>query len=167
MSHVRVVVAAVILAVPAHAQSHDHQACPMSPAHQAGVDGRHDQVTGVSHQESVHHFLLAPDGGAIRLQATNDGSREDRDRIRGHLKHIAQAFAAADFSLPMFIHEQTPPGVDVMKARRATIRYRYVATKSGGEVRISTQDPEALSAIHAFLRFQIQDHGTGDPTTLE
>jgi hypothetical protein len=43
------------------------------------------------------------------------------------------------------------------------IAYDYAPTDKGGEVRISTSDPAALSAIHTFLRFQIADHGTGDP----
>jgi hypothetical protein len=30
-------------------------------------------------------------------------------------------------------------------------------------VRIRTSDPEAVAAVHEFLRFQIRDHGTGDP----
>jgi hypothetical protein len=29
-------------------------------------------------------------------------------------------------------------------------------------VRISTRDAEALAAVDAFLRFQIEDHRTGD-----
>jgi hypothetical protein len=30
-------------------------------------------------------------------------------------------------------------------------------------VTIATTDPKALAAVHEFLRFQISDHGTGDP----
>ena len=169
MSHARTLVVAFLVASPAGAQSHDHKACPMMAAqeHNHDVDQRHDAATGVSHQDSVHQFTLAPDGGSIRLEITDGGRREDRNRIRQHLRHVAQSFAAGDFSLPMFIHDQTPPGVEVMKARRRSIRYEYSATKRGGQVRLSTQDPEALAAIQAFLRFQIQDHATGDPTTFD
>jgi hypothetical protein len=169
MGDFRIVVAALVFAVPVVAQSDSERACPMmsSGQHQSGVDERHDRVTGVGHEASAHHFLLAPGGGSIRLETTKDGGREDRDMIRTHLKHIAEAFAAADFSLPMFIHDKTPPGVDVMKARHALIHYEYSGTKNGGQIRISTRDPDALSAVHAFLRFQIQDHATGDPTTFD
>ena len=31
-----------------------------------------------------------------------------------------------------------------------------------GRIRIQTADPEALKAVHEFLRFQIEDHHTGD-----
>jgi len=30
-------------------------------------------------------------------------------------------------------------------------------------VRIKTRDSDALAAVHAFLRFQITEHQTGDP----
>jgi hypothetical protein len=34
---------------------------------------------------------------------------------------------------------------------------------TGGRLRITTTDTEALKAIHQFLTFQIDDHRTGDP----
>lgn len=129
----------------------------------AAVDRRHDQVTGVGHEASVHHFLLAPDGGSIRLEVADGSATADRERIRAHLRHVARSFSAGDFALPMRIHDQVPPGAAVMKKRRAAIKYAFSPTEKGGEVRISTKDPAALAAIHRFLRFQIEDHGTGDP----
>jgi hypothetical protein len=112
----------------------------------------------------VHHFLLAKDGGSIRLEATDAADVEGRDRIREHLQAITRAFASGDFAMPMAIHDQVPPGVEVMKKRKGAIRYSYEPSDKGGVVRISTRDPRALEAVHAFLRFQIRDHGTGDPT---
>jgi hypothetical protein len=57
-----------------------------------------------------------------------------------------------------------PPGVPVLKARKDRIEYDYAATERGGTVRIRTADAEALDAVHAFLRFQVEDHRTGDAT---
>ncbi len=77
---------------------------------------------------------------------------------------VARSFAAGDFALPMLIHAQVPPGVEVMKKVKTAIHYDYSPSERGGVVRISTRDAAALAAVHAFLRFQIEDHGTGDPT---
>jgi hypothetical protein len=33
-------------------------------------------------------------------------------------------------------------------------------------VTISTVDPDALDAVHDFLRFQIVEHETGDPVSF-
>ena len=157
-----VLVAGLAIAVAAQ----DHASCPMAASH-AGhdqVDHRHDQATGVAHEKAVHHFVLAKDGGSIRLEAIDADEVATRDRIREHLQVVARSFAAGDFSLPMAIHDQVPPGVEVMKKRRSAIRYSYDPTEKGGVVRISTRDAKALAAVHEFLRFQIRDHGTDDPT---
>lgn len=164
----RTLAAAAVIAIgiaPA-ARAQDHEHCPMAPSreHRSAVDHRHDEATGVGHEASEHHFRLADDGGSILLEVKDAADTVGRDRIRQHLRHIAQAFAEGDFSMPRRIHDQAPPGVDVMAARRAEIRYAYAPTARGGQVSIVTKDAEALRAIHAFLRFQISDHGTGDPT---
>ncbi len=158
--------AGLALSVAGGARGQEHANCPMAPAneHRAGVDQRHDKVTGVAHEHAVHHFQLAPDGGSIRLEAMDASQDEARDRIREHLRLVARSFAAGDFALPMQIHDQLPPGVEVMKRRKAAIRYAFSTSDRGGVVRISTKDRDALRAVHAFLRFQIEDHGTGDST---
>ena len=72
-------------------------------------------------------------------------------------------FADGDFSMPMAIHDRVPPGAETMQRLVAKISYTYEQTDLGGRVRIRTSDPAALDAVHAFLRFQIEDHRTGDP----
>jgi hypothetical protein len=140
-----------------------HEGCPMAAReHRAEVDQRHEAATSVPSGGSQHQFLLANDGGSIRLEVKDDVQTETREAIRAHLKIIARSFAAGDFSMPKRIHDQVPPGVETMKARQGVIRYTYSDTPHGGLVTISTADPEALTAVHQFLRFQIRDHGTGD-----
>jgi hypothetical protein len=155
-----------VMGLTADAPPMSHADCPMAAVHhgRAGVDARHDQAVGVGHEGLVHHFLLEKDGGAIRLDMKDAGRKDAREDVRRHLQAIAKAFAAGDFGVPASIHAQVPPGVEVMKERKGVIRYAYAPTDRGGQVRITTADPRAREAIHAFLRFQIEDHGTGDPT---
>lgn len=164
----RALVAVLVVAVaPAAAAPPDHEGCPMmakAGSRQAEVDHRHEHTTGVPTEGTRHHFLLAKDGGSIRLGVADEGQTAARDRVREHLQVIARSFAAGDFSMPMQIHDQVPPGVEVMKSSGDAIRYVYSDSPEGGVVTLSTQDPAALAAIHEFLRFQIRDHGTGDPT---
>jgi hypothetical protein len=158
-------VAALVAWTASTATAQEHESCPMHKAHMArsAVDHRHEDTTGLPSHGIEHHFLLSADGGSIRLEVKDAKQAEDRARVRAHLQAIARAFAAGDFAMPVHIHDQVPPGVETMKARKDAIRYRYAETPKGGAVAIATADPAALGAIHDFLRFQISDHATGDP----
>jgi hypothetical protein len=59
------------------------------------------------------------------------------------------------------------PGVAVMQRLKAEIKYEFAKTERGGRVRISTNNAEALAAIHDFLRFQIKEHETDDPLKVK
>ncbi len=122
---------------------------------------------GFSHQTTTHHFRLDKTGGAIDVSARNPKDSSTRDEIRMHLTHVAKRFAAGDFDIPVFIHDTTLPGAPVMAKLRGQIRYLYTDTPSGAKIQISTANPEALQAIHAFLRFQISDHQTGDSSEVQ
>lgn len=140
-------------------QDHEH--------HFEEVNKHGDEVMGFSHMKSTHHFRLTAQGGSIEVQANDSKDLEIRDQIRTHLQHIAQAFKAGDFSAPEYTHSRVPPGVTAMQRLKSDINYRYEELASGGRVVITTQNREAVSAVHDFLRFQIQDHRTGDPLEIE
>lgn len=141
--------------------------CPMhsehSKEHSAGVDERGDHAMGFDHAKTTHHFLIKDEGGVIQVTANDVNDTESRDQIRAHLSHIAIMFSQGNFDLPMFIHDRVPPGVSVMKQLNQEITYRYEAMDQGGRVVISSKNTEAVAAVHEFLRFQIEDHRTGDP----
>jgi hypothetical protein len=129
---------------------------------QAGVEKRGDAAMGFSHQLTTHHFRLYADGGAIEATANDAKDSQSVQAIADHLKHVVAMFSRGDFSVPMFIHGENPPGASVMKNRRDRISYTLEAIPGGARIRIKTLDAEALRAIHAFLRFQTVDHHTGD-----
>lgn len=136
-------------------------------SHASGVDKRGDHAMGFSHETTAHHFILLTDGGIIRVSAKSERDDATREQIRTHLTHIAGMFSANDFDIPMFIHDRVPPGVSTMKLKHDAITYKFEPTSSGGQVRITTKDPDALRAVHDFLIFQIKDHRTGDPTEVQ
>ena len=136
-----------------------------SQSHHDGVNRRGDHVMGFSHDKTTHHFRLAKDGGVIEVTANDPKDAESRDQIRQHLGHIAGMFSAGNFNAPMLIHDQTPPGVPVLRRLKSEIKYEFESIEQGGRVKITTTNPEAIRAVHEFLRFQISDHQTGDPLT--
>lgn len=112
---------------------------------------------GVDQYASTHVFDALTDGGRIEFQYDSDDV-EAIDQIRSHLREIELAFQRGDFSTPAFVHAQEVPGTAVMAERREHIEYRYRDLPRGGELRLTTQDPEALAAIREFMTFQRTDH---------
>jgi hypothetical protein len=130
------------------------------------LDHRGEAVMGFDQTATAHHFRLRPDGGDIQVTARNPDDATSAAQIRMHLEHLAQMFTNGNFDAPMLVHGKIPPGVDGMKKAGAGIQYSYAQVPAGGVVRLRTTSREGLEAVHAFLRFQIQDHKTGDPLTV-
>lgn len=139
--------------------------CPMHDA-RTKMNERGEKGMGFSQIATTHHFLLDSNGGAIQVEAKDSADAANRDEIRMHLGHIAKAFQSGDFDIPMFVHDTVPPGVPEMKRLRKNIQYSFEETPDGGRVVISSRDKQALNAIHRFLRFQIEEHKTGDPVEV-
>jgi hypothetical protein len=135
--------------------------------HHGASDQRGAMVMGFDQARTTHHFLLFNDGGAIEVSVNDPADTKNRDAIRSHLPHIAMMFGDGNFDAPMLVHDSTNvPGTKTMAERKAAIRYRYVETAKGGRVDTVTSDPDALAAVHAFVKFQIAEHKTGDPTAV-
>lgn len=143
----------LLLAIAGFAAQHTHQ----------DIQNRGNQGMGFDQDKTTHHFLLTKDGGIIQVQARSAGDKESVAEVRMHLNHIQHAFSAGDFDIPMFVHEQTPPGVPTMKKLKDQIRYSYEELEDGGRVVINSKNAEAVNAVHQFLKFQIREHKTGDP----
>jgi hypothetical protein len=123
----------------------------------AGVQSRGQAAMGVDQYTSTHVFEPLADGGRIELQ------RDDQDsigtiQIQQHMRQIAASFAAGDFRLPGFVHARSVPGAEVMAARRTEISYAVEDLPRGAALRLRSDSPGVVRAIHDFLQFQRQDH---------
>jgi hypothetical protein len=143
------------------------QSSPGKANNVAGVNARGDQGMGFSHEKTTHHFHLVADGGAIEIHSNEPTDAASREAIRQHLAMIAVKFSQGDFAIPMFIHATVPPGVETMKRLKSKITYEAENTERGAQLRITTHNAEALTAIHSFLSFQIRDHQTGDSLEVQ
>jgi hypothetical protein len=155
------------LVLPAALVARTQQPADQHPDHQQGVNDRGDHAMGFSHEKTTHHFRLTPEGGAIEVTANDPKDTASLEQIRNHLSHIAKLFTEGNFSTPMFIHGEAPPGVPAMKSLKEKIAYTFESTDLGGRVRIEATNAEAIEAIHEFLRYQIKEHHTGDPMELD
>jgi hypothetical protein len=170
------ILAVLIAGAPvAKSQGAGHSPAPQSQSqstqesheHCMDMQSRGDMGMGFSQAKSTHHFILAKDGGVISVEANDANDTAGRNQIRMHLSHVARMFADGNFDIPMFVHDQVPPGVPVMRAKKSQIQYKFEETKQGGQIVMTSSDPEALSALHDFLTFQIREHKTGDSLTVQ
>ena len=142
----------LLLTIPAFAQ-HDHA---------ADMNTRGAHVMGFSQQNTTHHFVLTFDGGIIDVRANDIKDTESRDQIRTHFRHIAQMFTAGDFIDPMLVHATNVPGTAAMKQHKDDLHWDLVETPRGAKLVVTADNKPALEALHDFLKFQIEDHKTGD-----
>jgi len=152
-------------ACPTH-DEHTHGASGSPELHETEMNERGGKGMGFSQRATTHHFLLKADGGVIQVEANDPADSNGRSEIRGHLAHIAESFANGDFAIPMFVHDAVPPGVPEMRQLREKINYSFEEISGGGRLVISSSNQAAREAIWKFLRFQIQEHKTGDPTNV-
>jgi hypothetical protein len=149
----------------------DPATCPMHAQHTAAkhtdVDQRGDRVMGFSHETTKHSFRLFTDGGAVEVRANDANDQDSIAAIRGHLQEIAREFADGKFAKPEEIHARTPDGCEGMNDLKQAIAYRYEELERGGRLRMITSDQRGVEAVHRFLRFQIDDHHTGDSGKVE
>lgn len=145
--------------MPAGMSHEDH----LKQMKEEALKNRGNGAMGFDQDATTHHFRLAPTGGAIEVIVRNPADAQTIAAIRRHLRSIASDFGAGRFDKPFQTHGEVPPGVAQMQRSKDLIAYRYEALPQGGAVRIRTKDARSLDAVHAFLRYQITEHHTGDP----
>jgi hypothetical protein len=158
-------IAFAVVSVQSSQKPESQTECPMHATH-TQMNERGEKGMGFSQTATTHHFLLNAKGGVIQVEIKDPADTTSRNQIRMHLGHIAKAFQSGDFDIPMFVHDTVPPGVSEMKRLQKNIQYSFEETPNGGRVVISSANEEAVEAIHRFLRFQIEEHKTGDPKVL-
>ena len=138
----------------------DHQ-------HQSDLKERGKHAMGFDQDATTHHFIITATGGRIEVTAKSAGDTKSAGEIRSHLTHIGQMFSAGDFSAPALVHDQKVPGVAGMKAAGNALTYTYEEMAAGARIKITGSTPGAIRSVHEFLKFQIKDHATGDPTVVK
>jgi hypothetical protein len=138
----------------------DHAAHHPPPATDSGFAALQERgaiYMGVDQSRAAHRFDALPDGGRIELQSTT-GDSADVAAIRRHFGMIADQFAQGDFETPFAVHAEQVPGTAIMRERKDRIVYQRADLPRGAALRLRTQDPAALAAIHEFLAYQRREH---------
>jgi hypothetical protein len=143
--------AATLAAASATATAADSQ-------RQTQVEHKSEHVMPFSMTASKHVFVPTPSGG-VQTVLVHDGDAKQVALVRSHLRKEADAFARGDFTDPASIHGGDMPGLKALHAGSARIRVRYADIPNGARISYATGDPALVSAIHAWFKAQVSDHG--------
>ncbi len=135
--------------------------------HDADVKKHGAEAMGFDQDKTTHHFRLTNDGGYVMVEVKDAKDTATLKQVRDHLATQARKFTFGDFSAPEKTHGQVPPGVAEMKKHNKFIDYHYDQLSRGAILNITSKNPQAIAAVHDFLKFQIAEHKTGDPTTIQ
>ena len=108
-------------------------------------------------QDSLHRFELLADGALIAFEHAGDDATTI-GRIRSHLRQMAEALASDELTDLALAHMREFPGVAALIARKDRVTMTYADLPRGGEVRVSTNDADALRAIHEFTTYAKKTH---------
>jgi hypothetical protein len=158
----RLIYAGIVLLLPlgAAVAQGTQPARPKADTSFAAMQQRGKKAMGVDQYTSTHKFDATPTGGRIELQR-DTADAAGVAQIRAHMRDVAKAFAAGDFSTPGFVHMQNVPGTKVMREKASAIRYEPHDLPRGAELLIRTKDSAAIAAIHEFMAFQRGEHHAG------
>jgi len=159
-------VAMVVIALACGTAAQEHDMSEHA-RHQQEMNARGEKAMGFSQTATTHHFILLSDGGYVQATANQKNDTKSVEQIRAHLLDIKKKFAAGDFSAPELTHGKVPPGVAEMQKLHNKIEYNVNFIRGGARLKIASRNPDAVAAIHNFLKFQIEDHGTGDPVKIK
>ncbi|PYT29455.1 MAG: hypothetical protein DMG57_11610 [Acidobacteria bacterium] len=80
---------------------------------------RGNVAMGFDQDKVSHHFHLTSTGRIIEVAVNQNADAETRKQIRDHLRTISQEFADGVFTSPIATHAEVPPGVSLMRDRKA------------------------------------------------
>jgi hypothetical protein len=125
---------------------------------QVQVERNSEHVMPFSMGATMHTFVPTPTGG-VQTVLVHNGDAKQVLLVRSHLKKEAQAFARGDFTDPATIHGGTMPGLRMMHEGATRISVRYASVPRGAAITYASDDPALVSAIHAWFKSQVSDHG--------
>ena len=146
----------------------DRAAISSSPAQTArSRPSRHAAIrSGVNQYTSRHVFEDLVRGGRIVLDRGDVADTAGIGTIRAHMRTIVADFQAGNFTKPFAVHGQVVPRTDIMTRLKDRITYAAIDRPNGAEVRITTPDPSAVTAVPRFLAFQrMEPPGRGTSTS--
>jgi len=113
------------------------------------------------------HYWLLKNGGAIEMVCKEPCDNSTQTAIQNYLDSLTKAFEKGSFDSEFVSGVSTPESLATLRKLRDEITFSAANSEVGYSLRMLTVNPQARDAIYDFLRYEITNRKTGDPTTLE
>jgi len=138
---------------------------PPKPYVDPSLLSRATKVSGFDADRVNRHFYVLKNGGAVEITAKDPNDEATVKAIQSHLKKESDLWTKGNFESVTSVYGRPPEGTAQLKKLRDEVTYAVVQEENGAVVRMLTVNPSAKSAIHDYLKFQIDQLKTGDPTS--
>ncbi|MGZ4979387.1 MAG: aspartate carbamoyltransferase [Methylobacter sp.] len=119
------------------------------------------QLLPYAADRALEGFTRTANGGIMQIVAKSADDAQQIKLMQQYLRQTAEEYGKTDFSSTEIFHGTDMPGLAQMKAAKAgEIKYQYKALNNGGQIVFSTEDPQLLNGLHAWIDAQIKDHGS-------
>jgi hypothetical protein len=105
-------------------------------------------------------------GGVIEFSAKDPADSASIAAVQKYLETQKDLFEKGKTEADADVHGKVPDGIPGLKKLRNEITFFAMKTESGAVLRMFTVNEQARQAIQDFVKFQINEHKTGDPLVV-
>lgn len=138
-----------------------------SAATENDLNIRFSKTLGTDANKIVQHYYLVKNGGVIEFTAKDPNDSSVVSAVQKYLDAQKDMFEKGKNDVDADIHGKIPDGLAALKKLRNEITFFAVRSDSGAALRMFSVNGQARQAIQEFLKFQINEHKTGDPLVAE
>ncbi|HEX8926526.1 MAG TPA: hypothetical protein VF786_12080 [Terriglobales bacterium] len=129
--------------------------------------GKSTSVAVPDESKIERHYWLLKNGGAIEMVCKAPCDSSTQATIQQYLDALAKSFEKGSFEAEFVTGTTAPVSLANLKKLRDEVTFHAASSDVGYSLRMLTVNPQARDAIYDFMRYEITNRKTGDPTTLD
>ena len=130
------------------------------------LDARFSKALGTDADKIVQHYYLMKNGGVIEFTVKDPTDNASIAVIQKYLEAQRDLFEKGKTDADADVHGKVPDGLPRLKKLRNEITFFAVKSEHGAVLRMFTVNEQAREAIQEFMKFEINEHKTGDPLVV-
>ncbi len=131
------------------------------------LNSRFSKTLGTDIGRVVQHYYLVKNGGVIEFTAKDANDTTTISALQKYMDTQKDLFEKGKNDADADVHGKVPDGIPNLKRLRNEITFFAVKNDDGAALRMFSVNDQARQAIQDFLKFEINEHKTGDPLVVE